>query len=114
MNAKYLYVAIGGAIVLAVVVNMVELLCTAGLPALYTQVLTMQQLPVWQNYLYLALYILAYMFDDTLLLTAVVLTLSHRKLQEREGQWLKLISGLVILALGLVMLFRPTWLQLGH
>ncbi len=114
VNAKYLYVAIGGAIVLAVVVNMVELLCTAGLPALYTQVLTMQQLPVWQNYLYLALYILAYMFDDTLLLTAVVLTLSHRKLQEREGQWLKLISGLVILALGLVMLFRPTWLQLGH
>jgi uncharacterized membrane protein HdeD (DUF308 family) len=43
-----------------------------------------------------------------------VTTLSHRKLQEREGRWLKLISGLVILALGLVMIFKPAWLQLGQ
>ncbi len=62
----------------------------------------------------MGLYIAAYMLDDTLLLIGVVLTLSHRKLQEREGQWLKLISGLVILALGLVMIFRPAWLQLEH
>ena len=114
VNAKYLTAAIAGAIALAVVVNMIELLCTAGLPALYTQILTLQQLPPWENYAYLGLYISAYMLDDTLLLGAVVVTLSHRKLQEREGQWLKLISGLVIFVLGLVMIFRPSWLQLGH
>ena len=110
---KYLSVAIGGAITLAVVVNLVELLCTAGLPALYTQILSMQELPAWQNYVYLGLYIAAYMFDDTMLLGIVVATLSHRKLQEREGRWLKLISGVVILALGVVMILRPEWLQLG-
>jgi hypothetical protein len=111
VNAKYLSVALGGAIVLAVIVNMIELLCTAGLPALYTQVLTLQEFPPWKNYAYLALYITAYMFDDALLVGIVVATLSHRKLQEREGRWLKLISGLVILALGIVMLFKPQWLQ---
>lgn len=114
VNAKYLTAAIFGAIALAIVVNMVELLCTAGLPALYTQILSLQQLPLWENYLFLGLYISAYMLDDTLLLGTVVLTLSHRKLQEREGQWLKLLSGLVILALGLAMIFRPSWLQLGR
>ncbi len=114
VTAKYLSVALTGAITLAIVVNMVELLCTAGLPALYTQILTSHGLPWWQNYLYLGLYIAAYMFDDTLLLGIVVVTLSNRKLQEREGRWLKLISGLVILALGVVMIFRPGWLQLGH
>jgi len=113
VNAKYLPVALGGAVVLAIVVNMVELLCTAGLPALYTQILTLQELPPWMNYLYLGLYILAYMFDDMVLVGVIVATLSHRKLQEREGRWLKLISGLVILLLGLVMLFAPQWLQLG-
>jgi hypothetical protein len=112
VNAKYLYIAIGGAITLAIVVNVIELLCTAGLPALYTQILTMQQLPAWENYLYLALYIAAYMLDDTLLLAVVVLTLSRRKLQEREGRWLKMVSGLVILLLGAVMILRPDWLQL--
>ena len=112
--AEYLSTALAGVVALAVIVNMIELLCTAGLPALYTQVLTMQELPLWKNYSYLALYICAYMLDDTILLAIVVTTLSHRKLQQREGQWLKLISGLVILALGLVMLFKPAWLHLGQ
>jgi uncharacterized membrane protein HdeD (DUF308 family) len=54
------------------------------------------------------------MLDDTILLAVVVVTLSNRRLQEREGRWLKLVSGLVILALGLVMIFQPQWLQLGQ
>ncbi len=112
VEAKYLTVAIGGAVALAVVVNMIELLCTAGLPALYTQILTLQELPAWQNYALIGVYIFAYMLDDTILLTIVVVTLSHRKLQEREGRWLKLLSGLVILALGIVMIAKPEWLQL--
>lgn len=114
VSAKYLTTALIGVVVLAVIVNMVELLCTAGLPAVYTQVLTMHELPTWKNYGYLGIYILAYMLDDTILLTIVVITLSHRRLQEREGRWLKLISGLAILALGLVMIFKPTWLLLGQ
>nr|WP_201723951.1 hypothetical protein [Rhodopirellula sp. SM50] len=113
VSAKYLSVALTGAVVLAVIVNMIELLCTAGLPALYSQVLTIQDYPAWKNYAYLALYILAYMLDDTLLVAVVVVTLSHHKLQEREGRWLKLLSGAVILVLGLVMILRPSWLQLG-
>ncbi|MDV6029523.1 MAG: hypothetical protein F9B45_05335 [Phycisphaera sp. RhM] len=113
VSAQYLTVALTGAVVLAVIVNMIELLCTAGLPALYTQVLTIQDYPAWKNYAFLSLYILAYMLDDTLLVAVVVVTLSHRKLQEREGRWLKLLSGAVILVLGLVMILRPSWLQLG-
>ncbi len=112
VSAKYLTAALASVVVLAVVVNMVELLCTAGLPALYTQILTMQDLPAWKNYAYLALYIVAYMLDDSILLAIVVVTLSHRKLQEKEGRWLKLISGLAIFLLGIAMIFKPEMLQL--
>ena len=108
--AETLWGALTGAILLAVLVNVIELLCTAGLPALYTEILTLQQLSPMQNYLYLGLYIVAYMLDDTLLVTIVVVTLSKKKLQESHGRWLKLISGLVILVLGTVMLFAPTLL----
>jgi hypothetical protein len=108
--AENLIGAIVGAVVLAVLVNIIELLCTAGLPAVYTQVLTMQQLPSWQNYGYLLLYNMAYMFDDSLMVTVVALTLGRRKMQERHGRWLKLVSGVVVLSLGAVMLFRPDWL----
>jgi glutaredoxin len=112
VTAQYLSIAVATSVVLAISVNVVELLCTAGLPAVYTQILTAQQLPTWQNYALLSLYIVAYMLDDALLLAVFVITLSHRKIQEREGRWLKLVSGLVILALGLMMLFKPEWLQL--
>lgn len=112
--ARSLSIAVPAAVVLAIVVNTVELLCTAGLPALYGEILTLQQLPWWQNYLYLGLYIAAYMFDDTLLLTGFVFTLSRRKLQEQQGRWLKLVSGIVILLLGLAMVFKPEWLYFGR
>lgn len=111
VQAKYVAAALFGAATLAVFVNVVEILCTAGLPALYTQILTLQQLPTWKNYMYLGLYNMAYMFDDSVMLTIAVVTLSHRKMQEREGRWLKLISGTVMLALGLTMVFRPDWLS---
>ncbi len=111
VTAEHLWGALMGAIVLAILVNIIELLCTAGLPALYTEILAIQELPLWTNYLYLGLYIMAYMFDDTLLVIGVTLTLGKRRLQESEGKWLKLISGGVIFLLGVVMLFMPDWLQ---
>jgi glutaredoxin len=111
VTAENLPAAVAGAFVLAVLVNMVELLCTAGLPALYTSILTQRDYSAVTRYGYLGLYILAYMFDDALMVAVVVASLSRMRLQETGGRWLKLVSGGVILGLGLVMLFRPTWLE---
>ncbi len=111
VRAESLGAALAGALVLAVLVNFVELLCTAGLPALYTQILSRHEIGGAARYGYLALYNLAYVVDDAIIVAAAVLTLRHRKLQESEGRWLKLVSGLVILALGGVLLLRPQWLS---
>ena len=95
---------------LAVVVNFVELLCTAGFPAMYTAVLAQHHLTPAAHYAYLALYIAGYVADDTLMVATAVMALSSRKLSEAGGRWLKLLSGAVMLALGVVMLLRPEWL----
>ncbi len=107
VTAENLIGAVSGAIVLAVLVNIIELLCTAGLPALYTEILTLRGYAPWKNYAYLGLYNVAYMLDDTLMVGLVVITLGRHKLQEREGRWLKLVSGAIIFALGLVMIIKP-------
>ncbi|WP_413933285.1 glutaredoxin family protein [Nitrospira sp. BLG_1] len=107
LQAEYLAGALAGVVVLAGLVNTIELLCTAGFPAVYTQILTMQQLPTWQYYAYLGLYNLAYILDDTVMVTIAVITLSRRKLQEQAGRWLKLASGLVMASLGVILLFHP-------
>ena len=111
VTAEHLAGALAGAITLAVLVNVIELLCTSGLPALYTNILVQHEPSPAARYAYLSLYIGAYMLDDAVMVAVVVLTLSRKKLQESHGRWLKLISGATILALGLVMLFRPEWLQ---
>lgn len=111
VRAETLPVALLAAGVLAVLVNFVELLCTAGLPALYTQVLASHRLPTWKQYAYLGLYDAAYMLDDLLMVGIAVATLGHRKLQEQEGRWLKLVSGAVMLLLAGVLLLRPGWLS---
>jgi len=110
LNAEALPGSLLAVAVLAVMVNFVELLCTAGLPAIYTAVLTQQGLSPAAHYAYLGLYILGYIADDTLMVTVAVVALGNRKLTEHTGRWLKLLSGLVMLALGVVLLLRPDWL----
>ena len=85
VRAETLPLALLAAAVLAVLVNFIELLCTAGLPALYTEVLAARRLPAWKNYAYLGLYDVAYMLDDMIMVGVAVLTLGSRKLQERGG-----------------------------
>jgi len=55
-------------------------------------------------YSYLLLYNAAYMFDDLLVLSVGVITLSQRRLQEKQGHRLKLISGVVMIGLGIYLL----------
>lgn len=110
MQAENLAGALVGVVLLAALVNTVELLCTAGFPALYTHILAARDLPWWVYYGYLGLYNLAYIVDDAVMVTLAVVTLQHRKLQERAGRWLKLVSGLVILTLGVILLAKPEWL----
>lgn len=106
LQAESLLAAIIGAMVLAILVQIVELLCTSGFPALYTRILTLHQLDSLSYYGYLLLYNLAYMFDDFVILGIGVVTLSQQRLQEKEGRRLKLISGLVMLGLGVYLLIR--------
>lgn len=110
MQTRSLPLALLGVASLAVAVNFIELLCTAGLPAMYTAILTQQDLSPAGHYGYLGLYILGYVADDSLMVGTAVLALSQRRLDEGRGRWLKLVSGLVMLALGLVMLLQPDWL----
>jgi ornithine carbamoyltransferase len=76
-------------------------------PALYTQVLAQQGVSAGARYGYLALYNAAYMLDDSVMVGIAVVTLGRHKLQERAGRWLKLVSGVAIVVLGLLLLFAP-------
>ncbi len=98
---------------LAFMVNMIELLCTAGFPAVYTKILTSYNLPTHMYYLYMLIYIIMYMIDDFIIFMIVVATMSSKRFTEKYGRISKLISGLIILILGLLMLINPQALMFG-
>ena len=113
VTAERLGAALGTVAVLAVLVNTVELLCTAGLPALYTRILTLRELPTLTYHAYLALYDICYMLDDAIMLGIAIATLSNRRLQRNEARWLKLASGTIMLGLGALLIIEPAWLLGG-
>ncbi|MGD9408970.1 MAG: thioredoxin family protein [Thiohalocapsa sp.] len=107
LNAENLGTMLFGTVALALAANSYELLCTAGFPMVYTRVLTLQELSGWTYYGYLALYNLIYVLPLAAIVVVFTFTLGARKLSEREGRVLKLLSGVMMLGLGLTMLLRP-------
>jgi glutaredoxin len=108
LHAENMGAAIVGTIVLGLLVQIVEFLCTSGFPALFTRILTLRELDSTSYYGYLLLYNAAYMLDDVIILAIGVVTLSRHRLQEKEGRWLKLLSGVVMVGLGLYLLAGQT------
>jgi glutaredoxin len=104
LHAPTMTAAIVGAAVLAVLVQIVEFMCTSGFPALFTRILTLRDLPTASYYGYMLLYNAAYMIDDIIVLSIGVALLSRHRLQENEGRVLKLISGLVMVGLGIYLI----------
>jgi hypothetical protein len=96
---------------LAVAANFYELLCTAGFPTVYTRLLTLQDLGATQHYLYLALYNLVYVIPLAVIVGVFAFTMGARRLSEREGRLLKLMSGLMMLQLGILLVLAPDWLN---
>ncbi|MFZ1642654.1 MAG: thioredoxin family protein [Candidatus Contendobacter sp.] len=110
-SAERLPALLVGTVALAIVANSYELLCTAGLPMVYTRALTLHSLSTGGYYLYLTLYNLIYVLPLLAIVLVFVQTLGARKLQEREGRRLKLLSGAMMTGLGLMLLFYPDGLS---
>lgn len=110
---RRLWLAAAGVAVLAVVVNFIELVCSAGLPAVYTQILTLNDLSGWQYHAFLALYIAVFLLDDAAIFIAAMVTLKMAGLSGRYSRASHLVGGVVLLAVGVLLIFKPEWLMFG-
>jgi len=113
VKKKSLFLSLGGIILLAAAVNMVELLCSAGFPQTFTQVLAMKELSFWQNQMYIFLYIFVFMLDDLFIFFVAMKTMQLKGISSRYSRWSNLIGGIMILLIGLLLLFKPEWLMFG-
>ncbi len=98
---------LGGVAAIAAGVNLVELVCSFGFPLAFTKILSSHQLSFLSYYSYLLIYIIFYMIDDFLIFLVALFTLKMTNLSQKYLKTVKLISGILLLVLGLVMIFYP-------
>jgi len=102
-----------GIVVLAVSVNLVELICSAGLPVLFTQILTLNDLSQTQYILYLLLYLAMFMLDDIIVFVIAMKTAELTGISTKYARNAHLIGGILMILLGLLMILKPAWLMLN-
>lgn len=108
---KTLWGLIIGSAVIAGTVNLYELLCTFGFPVVYTNVLTSRNLSCLQYYGYLVFYNLIYIIPLAVIILVFGFTLGKKKFGKLWVRRLKLVSGFMIFALGIVLIFNPKLLE---
>lgn len=113
LKSKYLLLSLIGVIILAFVVNLVELVCSVGLPAIYTNILSLSNLSNWQYYAYLLLYIFVFLLDDILIFVIAMITLQITGLTGKYTRYSNLVGGLLILIIGILLIFKPSLLMFG-
>ncbi len=94
-------------VLVAAAANMYEMLCTGGFPVVFTRALTLHDLPTATYYGYLVLYNVVYVAPLALIVLGFTVTLGSRGVSVVEARRLKLLSGLLMLALGVELLVSP-------
>lgn len=110
---KSILISIIGVIALAISVNLIEVVCSAGLPAIYTNLLASVQLSPSQYYLYLLFYIIIFMIDDLAIFFIAVKTFEVTGISKKYTKISSFIGGVIILILGIILILKPELLMFG-
>jgi len=97
---------IAGIVVLAFVVNSIEFLCSAALPAIFTHVLSLSNLSTFQYYAYILLYDFFFMLTALIIFGSAAFAMTS-SLGDRFAKYCRPLGGTILLVLGVLLLFAP-------
>lgn len=90
---------------LALTVNAIEFVCSSALPAIYTHILSLLDLPTAQYYGYIGLYVAFFMLDDLIIFGFAAFAV-QKVVDTRYAALSRAVGGIILLGLGLWMLVR--------
>ena len=106
-----LLIGLVGMILLAASVNLVELACSLGFPAIFSEILAINKVSTIERIIYLILYDLFYMLDDILIFYIAMFTLNIKAISNKYSKYSNLIGGIIILLIGILLLLKPEWIM---
>ncbi len=99
-----------GVFALAFAVNSVEFVCSAAIPAIFTQILALSDISLLEQYLYILLYVFFFMLDDLLIFGMAAFAVNSG-FAEKYARHCKFLGGAILFILGLILLFAPHLLR---
>lgn len=111
IKEKSFFLALIGVIILAASVNVIELLCSLGLPVAFTQIMTINEASGSSKIMYSLLYVLFFLIDDIIVFIVAMKTLQIKAISNKYGKYSHLIGGIIMLIIGILMLVKPEWLM---
>jgi glutaredoxin len=110
-NMKGFIAALIGIMGLAISVNMIELACSSGLPLVFTQILALNDLSLLHYLFYIVLYIFFFLIDDIVIFVLAMTTLKVTGISTKYNKLSHLLGGVIMLIIGLLMIFKPSWIM---
>lgn len=104
-------IALFGIIALAASVNLVELACSAGFPAIFIELLNINNLSTIQDILYILLYIFFFLLDDLIVFTIAMTTLKLTGISTKYNRLSHLVGGIIMIIMGILLILKPEWLM---
>lgn len=111
LTEKSFVLAFLGIIFLAFSVNLIELACSAGLPVLFTQIIALNNLSVFDTAIYFFLYLLFFMIDDIIVFIIAMITFKVTGISNKYSKYSHLIGGIIMVIIGILMAFKTEWLM---
>ena len=108
---KSLFLALSGVILLAISVNVVELACSAGLPLVFTEILTINKITGISSFYYTLIYIFFFLLDDLIIFIVAMLTSKIAAISTKYNKYSHLIGGILMLLIGVLLIVKPEWLM---
>ena len=106
-----LFLALIGVIALAASVNLVELACSLGFPAIFSEILALNNVTGPLRVLYLIIYVFFYMIDDLIVFTIAVSTFTIAAKSTKYTKYVNLIAGIIMILIGTLLIFKPEWVM---
>ena len=103
--------ALIGIVLLAIGVNFVELLCSAGLPVLFTEILSINKVNGVMGIVYNLIYIIFFMLDDFIIFFIAAKTMNIKVISTKYSKYSHLIAGIIMLIIGILLIFKPGWVM---
>lgn len=104
-------IALLGIMVLAASVNIIELMCSIGIPLLFTQILAMNNLSTFSYMIYMFIYIFFFLIDDIVIFVISMVTLKVTGLSTKYTKYSHLVGGIIMLIIGLLLIIKPELLM---